>query len=65
MTALMSAAVRPGGEVVLIQEPSVKEEEGWWNAKINARNYIYIYSDEVNKLYVITTVWEDIQWTEY
>jgi hypothetical protein len=34
MTALISAAVRAGAEVVLIQEPSVKEEEDRWRAKI-------------------------------
>jgi hypothetical protein len=34
MTALMSAAVRAGAEVVLIQEPSVKEEEDRWKEKI-------------------------------
>jgi hypothetical protein len=34
MTALMSAAVRAGADVVLIQEPSVKEEEDRWKAKI-------------------------------
>jgi hypothetical protein len=34
MTALMSAAERAGAEVVLIQEPCVKEEEDRWKAKI-------------------------------
>jgi hypothetical protein len=33
MTALMSAAVRAGAEVVLIQEPSVKGEEDRWKAE--------------------------------
>jgi peroxiredoxin len=47
MTALMSAAVRAGAEVVLIQKPSVKEEEDRWKAKIKDGNYIYIYSDDV------------------
>jgi hypothetical protein len=42
MTALMSAAVRAGAEVVLIQDPSVKEEEDRWRAKIKDGNYIYI-----------------------
>jgi hypothetical protein len=34
MTALMSAAVRAGAEIVLIQEPSMKKEEDKWKAKI-------------------------------
>jgi hypothetical protein len=42
MTALMSAAVRAGAEVVLIQEPSVKEDEDRWRAKIKDGNYTYI-----------------------
>jgi glycine/D-amino acid oxidase-like deaminating enzyme len=42
MTALMSAAVRAGAEVVLIQEPSVKKEEGQWKAKTRDGNYVYI-----------------------
>jgi hypothetical protein len=65
MTALMSAAVRAGAEVVLIQEPSVKEEEDRWKAKIKDGNYIYIYSDDVKKPYVITAVRKDIKWTDY
>jgi hypothetical protein len=65
MTALMSAAVRAGAEVVLIQEPSVKEEEDRWRAKIKDGNYIYIYSDDVKKRYVITAVRKDIKWTDY
>jgi hypothetical protein len=65
MTALMSAAVRAGAEVVLIQEPSMKEEEDRWKAKIKDGNYIYIYSDDVKKPYVITAVRKDIKWTDY
>jgi hypothetical protein len=65
MTALMSAAVRAGAEVVLIQEPSMKEEEDRWRAKIKDGNYIYIYSDDVRKPYVITAVRKDIKWTDY
>jgi hypothetical protein len=61
----MSAAVRPGEEVVLIQEPSVKEEEDRWRAKIKDGNYIYIYSDDVKKPYVITAVRKDMKWTDY
>jgi hypothetical protein len=65
MTALMSAGVRAGAEVVLIQEPSVKEEEDRWKAKIKDGNYIYIYSDDVKKPYVITAVRKDTKWTDY
>jgi hypothetical protein len=65
MTALMSAAVRAGVEVVRIQEPGVKEEEDRWREKINDGNYIYIYSDDVKKPYVITAVRKDIKWTDY
>jgi hypothetical protein len=65
MTALMSEAVRAGAEVVLIQEPSVKEEEDRRKAKIKDGNYIYIYSDDVKKPYVITAVKKDIKWTDY
>jgi hypothetical protein len=65
MTALMSAAVRAGAEVILIQEPSVKEEEDRWRAKIKDGNYTYIYSDDVRKPYVITVVRKDIKWTDY
>jgi hypothetical protein len=65
MMALMSAAVRAGAEVVLIQETSVKEAEDRWKAKIKDGNYIYIYSDDVKKPEVITAVRKDIQWTDY
>jgi glycine/D-amino acid oxidase-like deaminating enzyme len=41
-TALMSAAVRAGAEVVLIQEPSVKKEEDKWKVKIRDGNYVSI-----------------------
>jgi hypothetical protein len=47
MTALISATVRAGAEVVLIKEPTVKEEEDRWMAKIKNGNYIYIYTDDV------------------
>jgi hypothetical protein len=47
MTALMSAAIRAGAQVVLIQEPRVEEEEDWWREKIKDGNYTYIYSDDV------------------
>jgi hypothetical protein len=40
MTAPMSSAVTAGAEVVLIQEPSMKEEEDRWKAKIKDRHYI-------------------------
>jgi hypothetical protein len=65
MMALMSAAVRAGAEVVLIQEPSVKEEEDRWKAKIKDGNYISIYIDNVKKPYLITVARKDIQWTDY
>jgi hypothetical protein len=65
MTALISAAVSTGAKVVLIQEPSVKDEEDRWRAKIKDGNYIYIYSDDVKKPYVITAVRKDIKWTNY
>jgi glycine/D-amino acid oxidase-like deaminating enzyme len=42
MTALISAAVRAGAEVVLIQEPSVKKEEDKWKVKTRDGNYVYI-----------------------
>jgi hypothetical protein len=54
-----------GAEVVLIPEPSVKEEEDRWRAKIKDGNYTYIYSDNVKKPYVITAVRIDIKWTDY
>jgi hypothetical protein len=61
MTALMSAAVRAGADVALIQEPSVKEVEDRWSAKIKDGNYIYIYSDNIRKPYVITAARNDIK----
>jgi hypothetical protein len=61
MTALMSAPLRAAVEVVLIEEPSVKEGEDWRKAKIKDGNYIYIYSDDVKKPYVITMVRKDIK----
>jgi hypothetical protein len=65
MTALVSAVVRTGEEVVLIQEPSVKEEEDRWRANVKDGNYTYIYSDDVKKPYVITAVRKGIKWTDY
>jgi hypothetical protein len=65
MMALMSAAGRAGAVVVLIQEPSVKEEEDWWKAKIKDGNFIEIYRDDGKKPYVITAVRKDIKWTDY
>jgi hypothetical protein len=38
MMALMSAAVKAGAEVVLIHEPSIKQEEDQWKAKIRDGN---------------------------
>jgi hypothetical protein len=46
MTALMSAAVRAGAEVVLIQELSVKKEVDKWTVKITDGNYVYIYGGD-------------------
>jgi hypothetical protein len=65
VTALISAAFRGGAEVVLTQEPTVKEEENWWQAKITDGNYTYIYSDDVKKTYVISAVRKYIKWTDY
>jgi hypothetical protein len=65
MTALMSAAVRAGAEVVLIQEPSVKKEEGKWKVKIRDGNYVYIYSGDNDRPYVLTAVRKDVVWNDY
>jgi hypothetical protein len=45
MTALMSGAVRGGAEVIFIQEPSMRNEENGWTAKIRDANYTYIFSN--------------------
>jgi hypothetical protein len=65
MTALMSAAVRAGAEVVLIQEPSVKKEEDGWKPKIRDANFIYIFSGDSDRPYVLTAIRKDIKWTDY
>jgi hypothetical protein len=65
MTALMSTAVRPGAEVVLIQEPSVKKEEDKWKVKIWDGNYVYIYSSDNDRPYVLTAVRKDVVWNDY
>jgi hypothetical protein len=65
MTALMSAAVRAGAEVVLIQEPSVKKEEDKWKVKIRDGNYVYIYSGDNDRPYVLTAVRKDVVWNDY
>jgi hypothetical protein len=41
--ALMSAAVRAGADIVLIQEQSMKKEENGWKAKIWDAKFIYIF----------------------
>jgi hypothetical protein len=65
ITVLMSAAVRAGAEVVLIQESSVTEEEDRLCTKIKDGNYIYIYSDDAKKPYVTIAVSKDIKWNDY
>jgi hypothetical protein len=65
MMALISTVVMIGAEVVLIQKSSVKEEEDWWKSKIKDGNDVYIYSNDVKKLYVITEGNKDIKWTDY
>jgi hypothetical protein len=65
MTALMSAAVRAGAEVVLIQEPSVKKEEDKWKVNIRDGNYVYIYSGDNDRPYVLTAVRKDVVWKDY
>jgi hypothetical protein len=42
-----------------------RSAEHWWKAKIKNGNYIYIYSDDVKKSYMITAVRKDIKWTDY
>jgi hypothetical protein len=65
MTVLMSAAVRAGAEVVLIQEPSVRTEEDKWKVKIRYGNYVYIYSGDNDRPYVLTAVRKDVVWNDY
>jgi hypothetical protein len=65
MTALMAAAVRAGAEMVLVQEPSMKQEEDKWVAKIRDGNYVYIYSDSGPRPYVLTAIRKDIIWKDY
>jgi hypothetical protein len=60
MPALMSAAVRAGAEVILIQEPSVKKDEDKWKVKIRDGNYVYIYSGDNDRPYVLTAVRKDV-----
>jgi hypothetical protein len=65
MTALMAAAVRAGAEIVVLQEPSMKQEEDKWVAKIRDGNYVYIHSDSSSSPYVLTAVKKDIMWKGY
>jgi hypothetical protein len=65
MTALMSAAVRAEAGVVLIQEPSMRQEEDWWKAKIRDSNYIYIFSSGNDRPYVPTAIQKDLKWNNY
>jgi hypothetical protein len=67
MTALMSAAVRAGAGVVLIQEPSMKrEKEGdGWIAKIRDNNFIYIHGNSEERPYVLTAIRKDLLWNDY
>jgi sialic acid synthase SpsE len=63
--ALMSAAVRAGAEVILIQETSMRKEENEWKAKIRDANYAYIFSNGNEQLYILTAVRMDIKWEDY
>jgi hypothetical protein len=67
MTTLMSAAVRAGAGVVLIQEPSMKrEKEGdGWIAKIWDNNFIYIHGNSEERPYVLTAIRKDLLWNDY
>jgi hypothetical protein len=67
MTALMSAAVRAGAGVVLMQEPSIrKEKEGdGWIAKIRDANFIYIHGNSEDRPYVLTAIRKDLIWNGY
>jgi hypothetical protein len=64
VTALMSAAVRAGADI-LIQEPSMKKEEGGWDAKILDANFIYIHGVGDNKPYVLTAIRKYMNWNDY
>jgi hypothetical protein len=61
----MCAAVRAGAGVVLIQEPSMRQEEDRWNAKIRDSNYIYIHSSGNDRPYVLTAIQKDLKWNDY
>jgi hypothetical protein len=65
MTALMFAAVRAGAGVVLIQEPSMRQEEDGWKAKIRDSNYMYIHSSGNDRPYVLTAIQKDLKWNDY
>jgi hypothetical protein len=56
MTVLISAAVRAGAEVVLIQEPSMRQEKDGWKAKIRDPNFIYINSSDNDRPYVLIAI---------
>jgi hypothetical protein len=60
MRALMAAAVRAGAEMVLVEEPSMGEEEDKWVAKIREGNHVYIHSDSGPRPYVLTAIRKDI-----
>jgi hypothetical protein len=63
--ALISAAIRLGVEIVIIQEPSAKKEEDGWKPKIRDGNYIYIFSSDNDRPYLLTAIRKDIKWTDY
>jgi hypothetical protein len=65
MTALVSATVRAGAEVVLIQEPSMRKEDHGWMSKIRDENYIYVYSGGEERPYVLTGIRKDVTWNDY
>jgi hypothetical protein len=65
MTALMSAVVRAGAEVVLIQEPSMRKEDHGWISKIRDENYIYIYSGREERPDLLTGIRKDVTWNDY
>jgi hypothetical protein len=60
LTALMSTAVRAGVEMVLIQEPSMRQEDYGWMSKIRGQNYIYVYSGREERPYVLTAIRKDV-----
>jgi hypothetical protein len=65
MTMLMSVAVRAGAGVVLIQEPSMRQEKDGWKAKIRDSNYIYIHSSGNDRPYVLTVIQKNLKWNDY